>query len=215
MKVISIGRGEECNIVLDDPMISRRHAVLRLYPSGKIEIIDYSTNGTSINGVKLARETLTNIKRGTPVSFAGVKTLDWAHVPDPSKPYRMIAYGIIGFLVLIFAAWGIKAIINTINSGGETYEIEEVTPAPTPTDTVAKPTPKAEPAEIDPNDTKIPAGAIPAPPAPKQTPKADPSNKKVEKDKAVKKPSPEKKPEKKAEESKESGSKTNKNKSRR
>lgn len=38
MKVITIGRDPECNIVLDDNLISRRHAVLRLHGTGKIEI---------------------------------------------------------------------------------------------------------------------------------------------------------------------------------
>ena len=49
MKVITIGRDPECNIVLDDNLISRRHAVLRLHGTGKIEIIDYSSNGTFID----------------------------------------------------------------------------------------------------------------------------------------------------------------------
>ena len=51
MKVYSIGREGGCDIVLNDPsdVISRRHAVLNVSPSGKMTIVDQSTNGTYVN----------------------------------------------------------------------------------------------------------------------------------------------------------------------
>ncbi len=90
MKVITIGRDPECNIVLDDNLIRRRHAVLRLHGTGKIEIIDYSSNGTFINGTRIVSNTPLKIHRKDAVSFAHAKTLDWSQIPDPSRKPRMI-----------------------------------------------------------------------------------------------------------------------------
>ncbi len=90
MKVITIGRDPECNIVLDDNLISRRHAVLRLHGTGKIEIIDYSSNGTFINGTRIVSNTPLKIHRKDAVSFAHAKTLDWSQIPAPSRKPRMI-----------------------------------------------------------------------------------------------------------------------------
>ena len=47
-----IGRAEECDVVIDDPSVSRRHALLSI--GGRITLEDLgSTNGTSIQGRKL------------------------------------------------------------------------------------------------------------------------------------------------------------------
>ncbi|MEZ3522832.1 FHA domain-containing protein [Muribaculum sp. NM65_B17] len=97
MKVITIGRDPECNIVLDDNLISRRHAVLRLHGTGKIEIIDYSSNGTFINGTRIVSNTPLKIHRKDAVSFAHAKTLDWSQIPDPSRKPRMI-------IIIVFIA---------------------------------------------------------------------------------------------------------------
>ena len=51
MKTITIGRGPENMVTLDDPQTSRHHALLRCYPLGKIEIVDLSQNGTFVNGI--------------------------------------------------------------------------------------------------------------------------------------------------------------------
>jgi pSer/pThr/pTyr-binding forkhead associated (FHA) protein len=40
MRTLSIGRGEGCDIFIDDYRISRRHALLKIYPFGKMEIVD-------------------------------------------------------------------------------------------------------------------------------------------------------------------------------
>lgn len=52
--VVSIGRQDDCTIVLADPNVSRHHAEVR--PSGvAFEVNDLgSTNGTHVNGVKLS-----------------------------------------------------------------------------------------------------------------------------------------------------------------
>ncbi len=52
--VASLGRSRECDCVLNDPNVSRRHAELRRGPTGDWEIADLgSTNGVKVNGRRL------------------------------------------------------------------------------------------------------------------------------------------------------------------
>lgn len=58
-----IGRGEECNLVLDDPRVSREHAQIMVGRAGQPLLRDLdSTNGTRVNGQRL----------GQPVGFAAL-----------------------------------------------------------------------------------------------------------------------------------------------
>lgn len=46
-----IGRGEDCDLVLGDERVSRRHALLKVLPDGRATVHDLdSTNGTLVNG---------------------------------------------------------------------------------------------------------------------------------------------------------------------
>ena len=116
MKILSIGRGDNCNIYLDDQNISRRHAQLRIYATGRMEIVDYSQNGTFINNVRLQPNAPTPVKRDDVVSFAHTRLLDWNLVPDPLKPWRI---GGIVAAVLVGAGlawWGISAGVKAFNA---------------------------------------------------------------------------------------------------
>ena len=54
---ISIGRAKSSTVILDDPSVSRLHAILRVTPEGEWQIIDReSANGVKVNGV-VAKET--------------------------------------------------------------------------------------------------------------------------------------------------------------
>jgi hypothetical protein len=56
--VLTLGRARECDIVVDDPSVSRRHAELRRGPGG-FTIVDLaSTNGTQVNGQKIDQTTV-------------------------------------------------------------------------------------------------------------------------------------------------------------
>lgn len=51
-RLVSIGRTKSSNLLLDDPSVSRLHAVMRPTPDGKWQIVDRdSANGVRINGV--------------------------------------------------------------------------------------------------------------------------------------------------------------------
>lgn len=84
MKTISIGRDDQCNIVLIDKtsVVSRRHAVITIDNWGKMTITDYSANGTYINGIKMSSNVPVPITRKDTISFAHVADLDWRLVPN-------------------------------------------------------------------------------------------------------------------------------------
>jgi pSer/pThr/pTyr-binding forkhead associated (FHA) protein len=71
--VVTVGRGAECEVLIDDDSVSARHARLE-YDLGAWRITDLaSTNGTAIEGVKLAPEVPTPLPYGATVRFGGVK----------------------------------------------------------------------------------------------------------------------------------------------
>lgn len=103
MKIITIGRGEDCNIILSDPVISRKHALLKIYPTGKMEIVDMGQNGTYVNGVRLAPNTPYPVTRKDVISFAQVRQLDWKSVPDNMLYIKYVLAGVAVILVLVLA----------------------------------------------------------------------------------------------------------------
>ena len=76
MKVYSIGREVGCDIVINDrtDVISRRHAILNVMPSGKMTIVDQSSNGTYVNDQRLAPGSPAVLALGSRVRIA---TLDF------------------------------------------------------------------------------------------------------------------------------------------
>jgi ABC transport system ATP-binding/permease protein len=50
---VLLGRDPTANLLLDSPIISRRHAVIEQNPQGSYVIKDYSTNGVFVNGQKV------------------------------------------------------------------------------------------------------------------------------------------------------------------
>lgn len=58
-EVTTIGRDPRCDIVLEDPDVSRKHAKIKRNGAGYFEVVDMgSKNGTRVNGVVVPRMTL-------------------------------------------------------------------------------------------------------------------------------------------------------------
>ena len=74
MKALSIGRDQECDIIINDAtdVISRRHATLNISSSGKITIVDLSRNGTYVNGIRISPNVPVPVSRKDIISFAHV-----------------------------------------------------------------------------------------------------------------------------------------------
>jgi pSer/pThr/pTyr-binding forkhead associated (FHA) protein len=71
--VVTVGRAAGCEVVIDDDSVSARHARLE-YDLGAWRITDLaSTNGTAIEGVRLAPDVPTPLPYGATVRFGGVK----------------------------------------------------------------------------------------------------------------------------------------------
>ncbi len=52
---VSIGRDKDCNIVLNHEKISRLHCMVFAAPEGSYQVMDYSSNGTYVNGTLIQK----------------------------------------------------------------------------------------------------------------------------------------------------------------
>lgn len=84
--VLTIGRSRSCDITVDDPLVSRRHAVIEIGEQAVVRDA-YSFNGTFLNGKR--------VHSGTPLSAGdsigvGTSTLTWdgtsVVTPPPQRP---------------------------------------------------------------------------------------------------------------------------------
>ncbi len=125
MKIITIGRGDNNDIVLhdDNDIISRQHATLRVYDSGKMEIISTGINGTFLNGHPIKPNVPHRVKREDVVSFAHIRQLDWALVPNPLRKYKLIGGALLAVAVIALIAYAISSITND-------NPVQPVTPTP-------------------------------------------------------------------------------------
>lgn len=79
-----LGRSAECDVVLEHPEISGRHAILAIHDDGSVEIQDVgSKNGVHVNGARVLKSKL---KPGDVVKL-GSYSLDWeAILRNPPPP---------------------------------------------------------------------------------------------------------------------------------
>ena len=113
MKVYSIGREQGCDILINDrtDVISRRHATLNVESFGKMTIVDQSTNGTYVNGIRISPNVPVPVTRKDNISFAHVARLDWSQVPSGGVKYlRWAGLLCVALILLIGAVFGIKSI---------------------------------------------------------------------------------------------------------
>lgn len=114
MKTYSIGRDINCDIVINDTtdVISRRHALLNVTSSGKMTIIDQSTNGTYVNGIRISPNVPFPVTRKDIISFAHISRLDWNSVPKENKAMRYVLFGLGGIIIIACLALGFKLIAD-------------------------------------------------------------------------------------------------------
>lgn len=86
MRLIVIGRNpQEANIVINSQYISNYHAEIILLDNGDMFLVDKSTNGTFLNGIKLTPGKEVAVKRGDNVMFADMP-LDWGLIDEVRIP---------------------------------------------------------------------------------------------------------------------------------
>jgi uncharacterized protein (TIGR02145 family) len=135
MKVITIGRSSQNEVVLLDPNVSRHHCQIILHDDGHYSIADFgSTNGTFVNGRRIQGETVLN--PGDVVSICG-DTIPWqnyfgsATVPGPTKTVTVgrasdndvvISDSFVGRHHCRFAIYGNgNVVIEDLNSANGTF----------------------------------------------------------------------------------------------
>lgn len=158
MKIITIGRGDGCTIQIDNEFISRQHAIIRVYPTGKMELIDKSSNGTSINGRPMKPNTPYRVRRKDVVTFAGQAQLVWSDVPDPLRPWKIAGICLLVVFAIIGGLYAFKDKLHkkpAIIQGGNIPVM--TTPADTtrPKETTPPPSEKEEKAETPKKDDKL------------------------------------------------------------
>lgn len=107
MKRITVGRGNDCDIVIIDETdnVSRHHLVITFNFLGKMKVSDTSSNGTFINGIRMLKGTSIPVTTMDKIRLGINKDLDWSLVKDP---YRSIRIALVSMLsVLIVCAIGI------------------------------------------------------------------------------------------------------------
>lgn len=112
MKTYSIGRDLNCDIVMNDStdVISRRHALLNVTPSGKMTIIDQSSNGTYVNGIRITQNVPVPVSRKDIVSLAHVAKLDWDQVPKSNQWVKYAIMAVAAVAVISGIIIGIKVL---------------------------------------------------------------------------------------------------------
>jgi transcriptional regulator with PAS, ATPase and Fis domain len=65
---VGVGRAPDCDVVIDDDSVSRRHATL-VASDDAVEVLDESMNGTFVLGQRLARGERARVAIGTPISI--------------------------------------------------------------------------------------------------------------------------------------------------
>jgi hypothetical protein len=69
---LTVGRAGDCEILLQDEQVSRKHAAIHATAAG-VHVVDLgSTNGTFINGARIQPQTPYPLGAGTAVQFAGI-----------------------------------------------------------------------------------------------------------------------------------------------
>ncbi|MDR1357301.1 MAG: FHA domain-containing protein [Tannerellaceae bacterium] len=108
-KLYTIGRDEDCFIRIQDngQRVSRRHATLKITGNGKMFIADHSSNGTFVNGMRIASDVDFPVKRKDVVSFANEIELDWKLIPGRRK--KLIIYSAAAVVLIagvaVFLLW--------------------------------------------------------------------------------------------------------------
>ena len=88
MRLITIGRSSQSQIVIDSPYASSNHAEIYQLDNGDMMIVDKgSGNGTFVNGQRLVPDKEVSVRRNDEVRIAD-RILDWSQVPVYQIPDR-------------------------------------------------------------------------------------------------------------------------------
>lgn len=119
--IYGIGSNFNNDIQISGATVSRYHATVKQSKDGKMYIVDHSKNGTTVDGVKIPKDSLYRIKKSSAVVCGGVP-VDLSRLPWPSGAGKTILGIAAAVLVLVGITFGIMKLINN----GKTYTDEEL-----------------------------------------------------------------------------------------
>jgi pSer/pThr/pTyr-binding forkhead associated (FHA) protein len=115
---IQVGKGEESQYKLASSQVSREHATIAVNRKGAVFIMDHSTNGTFINGQKIAAFQFMPVKRGSKVTFGNSESLQWEKVPGKrTNPLIFVVLSLV--LIAGLAFWQFR---DSFFPGGESID---------------------------------------------------------------------------------------------
>lgn len=125
MKTYSIGRDLNCDIVINDStdVISRRHALLNITPSGKMTIIDQSSNGTYVNGIRITQNVPVPVTRKDIVSLAHVAKLDWNQIPKSNQWIKYAIGAVVAVFIILCVVIGVKHLKTDSNNNDDANSV--------------------------------------------------------------------------------------------
>lgn len=149
---IVVGRGEECDLPINDTSVSRVHAEILALGNGKYEIKDRgSSNGVRINGVELERaivEAGDVIELGdVQLKFVPAGQIYHAQQPTAGRPHTLEpgardasrSAGTTGKLMAVAGVVAVAAVIAAVTlGGGGGAEVEAEVPAEPPVNPAAQ-----------------------------------------------------------------------------
>ena len=145
----TIGRESNSDIILWNEESSRYHAQIRIDQKGKLWLMDMSTNGTYLNGMRISPNYEVEVSRKDEILFAGVEALDWSRIP---KQKNKLLWIILPISIVVLIA--IAVVLCCVLIPKEKTEFEgEVTPiateVPEQPETVNSPEVSNPPTEVD------------------------------------------------------------------
>lgn len=156
---ILIGRDDDCDVVLNDPDVSRRHARI-VVEDGQARVVDLGAlNSCMVNGMQV-KEAL--VEHGDVIKIAEVE-MRYLRVKE-AKPFAtrskstfeiaawsllgLLVVAEVGFILLQAPRWRGTIDMVAINPTPTPTPLPRPTPEPTPI-FQAKPTPKPKPTPVD------------------------------------------------------------------
>lgn len=93
--------------------------MLNITPSGKMTIIDQSSNGTYVNGIRISQNVPVPVTRKDIVSLAHVAKLDWNQVPKSNQWVKYAIIAGVAVIVVLGVIFGVKHMkSDSDNNGG-------------------------------------------------------------------------------------------------
>lgn len=130
MKTYSIGRDTNCDIVINDKtdVVSRRHALINVFPSGKMTIVDQSSNGTYVNGIRVSPNVPVPVTRKDTISLAHIVRLDWNMVPKSNEWVKYVLIAFVSLILLNAVVMGVYYLFVDNKKCDDVPKVETVVP---------------------------------------------------------------------------------------